>query len=53
MFGLDVSRRDSTKAFVGAVNGQLGQMVNRIALKGSALWKTYGLDKDINAAGSP
>ncbi|MBS0446663.1 MAG: hypothetical protein JSR59_12025 [Proteobacteria bacterium] len=53
LFGLDVSRWDSTKAFLGAVNGQVGQLVNRITLTGSALWKTYGLGKDISAAGSP
>lgn len=53
LFGLDVSLWDSTKAFLGAVDGQVGQIVNRIALTGSVLWKIYGLGKDINAAGSP
>lgn len=48
LFGVTTSRWDSVSAFSNSVTGQVGQMLNRATLAGSALWKSYGIGKDGN-----
>ncbi|MCQ8895616.1 hypothetical protein NQT62_04060 [Limnobacter humi] len=46
LFGVTTSRWDAPFAFANSVTGQVGQILNRATLAGSALWKAYGLGSD-------